>query len=53
MEPHLTMATVLFSILVFLLAAIGLAVGVLCGRRAIKASCGGCTKCITGEKHHD
>ena len=47
------MATVLITIAVFLLAGIGLGVGVLCGRNAIKGSCGGCANCIYPRKKHD
>jgi hypothetical protein len=35
------MTELLASILIFILVAIGLALGLLCGRRGIQGSCGG------------
>ena len=37
------MATFLMSFVVITLVVLGMAVGVLCGRRALKGSCGGLT----------
>lgn len=39
------MITMLLAVLIFLLAAAGLALGALCNRRPIKGSCGGCAEC--------
>jgi len=41
------MALFLMSFLVITLAVLGMAVGVLCGRRTLKGSCGGLNR-ITG-----
>jgi hypothetical protein len=44
------MTTVLLAVLVFILAVLGLALGVVLGRRSIKGSCGGCVDCICKDK---
>lgn len=44
------MTTVVLSVLVFMLAGLGLGLGVLFGRRSIKGSCGGCVDCLGKER---
>ena len=44
------MITTLFTIAIFLLAVIGLGVGVMCQRGPLKGSCGGCGKCLCQRK---
>lgn len=40
------MTTVLLTVVVFMLAVLGLGLGVALGRRSIKGSCGGCADCV-------
>ena len=40
------MITVLLSVLVFLLAMLGLACGIMFGKHRLKGSCGGCALCL-------
>ena len=40
------MVTVLLSMLIFLLAVLGLALGVIVNRRPIGGSCGDCADCL-------
>lgn len=40
------MITVLLAVFVFLLAVLGLALGVVVGRHQVKGSCGGCVQCL-------
>ena len=40
------MTTILLAVPLFLLAVLGLAVGVALGRRPINGGCGGCAKCM-------
>jgi hypothetical protein len=40
------MTTILLAVPLFMLAVLGLALGVVLGRRSIKGSCGGCANCI-------
>ena len=40
------MTVVLLSMLVFLLAVFGLALGIVFRRRPIRGSCGGCSECL-------
>ncbi len=40
------MITVLFTMAIFLLAVLGLGVGVMLNRSPIKGSCGGCAACL-------
>lgn len=47
------MITMLFTIVIFLLAVIGLGIGVMCQRSPLKGSCGGCGKCLARGKNHE
>jgi hypothetical protein len=40
------MTTILLAVPLFMLAVLGLALGVVLGHRPIKGSCGGCANCI-------
>lgn len=40
------MTVILLSMLVFLVAALGLALGIILNRRPIRGSCGGCSECL-------
>ncbi len=40
------MLTVLMAVAVFLLAALGLGLGIVFGRGPIKGSCAGCARCL-------
>jgi len=40
------MITVLFVVVIFLLAVLGLAVGIMLHRSPLKGSCGGCANCL-------
>ncbi len=44
------MTTVLLTVVMFLLAVMGLGVGVMFQRSPPKGSCGGCAKCLCREK---
>lgn len=44
------MTTLLLAVLVFGLAVLGLAVGMLAGRRPLGGSCGGCGACLCRRK---
>ena len=47
------MITLLLAISIFLLAGLGLGLGVVFGRQQIKGSCGGCSQCLCERRSHE